>query len=72
MSWTISRGVFRGGCELSTTLGRLSADGWGCVSILLVVWPVAFQYRSLLAVGCGQVFLSKWGPPGELTPINIP
>ena len=30
------------------------------------------QYWSLQAVGCGQVLVSKWQPPGELTPINIP
>ena len=30
--------VFWGVCELSTTLGSLSADGFGCVSVLLVVW----------------------------------
>ena len=26
----MSSGVFRGGCELCTALGSLSADGWGC------------------------------------------
>lgn len=38
MSRTMSRYTFRGGCELSMALGTLSADGWGCVPILLVVW----------------------------------
>ena len=33
----VSRGVFLGVCELSTTLSRLSADGCGCVPVLLVV-----------------------------------
>ena len=33
------RGCVLGVCELSTTLGSLSADGWGCVPVLLVVWP---------------------------------
>ena len=32
-----SSGVFWGVCELSMILGSLSADGWGCVSVLLVV-----------------------------------
>ena len=41
----VSRGVFIGGCELSMTLGTLSADGWICVSLLLVV-------RQLLAFNC--------------------
>ena len=31
-----SGGVFWHVCELSTTLGSLYADGWGCVPVLLV------------------------------------
>ena len=39
MSRVASGGVFYGGIsELSMTLGNLSADGWGCVPILLAVW----------------------------------
>ena len=34
---TASGGVFCGVCELSMILGSLSADGWGCVPVLLVV-----------------------------------
>ena len=34
----VSSGVFWSVCELSMTLGRLSAHGWGCVPVLLVVW----------------------------------
>ena len=30
--------VFWSVCELSMTLESLSANGWGCVPILLVVW----------------------------------
>ena len=33
-----SSGVFWGVCELSMILGSLSANGWGCVPVLLVVW----------------------------------
>ena len=33
--------------ELSKTLIRLSADGWGWVLSLLVVWPEATQHWSL-------------------------
>ena len=33
-----SGGVFCGGCELSMTLGSLSANGCGCVLVLLVFW----------------------------------
>ena len=35
---TASGGVFWGVCELSMISGNLSANGWGCVPILLVVW----------------------------------
>ena len=31
-------GVFWGVCEFSMILGSLSANGWGCVPDLLVVW----------------------------------
>ena len=31
-------GVFWDICELSMILGSLSANGWGCVPVLLVVW----------------------------------
>ena len=34
---TASGGVFWGVCDLMI-LGSLSAKGWGCVPILLVVW----------------------------------
>ena len=33
-----SSGVFWGVCELSMILGSLSANGCGCVPVLLVVW----------------------------------
>ena len=33
-----SGGVFLSVCELSMTLGSLSANRWGCVPVLLVVW----------------------------------
>ena len=50
----MSRCVFRGGCELSTTLGTLSADGWGQVLVpkwrplgklmpMSVLWGVCHQ-----------------------------
>ena len=34
---SVSRDMFWAGCELSTILGSLSADKWGCVPVLLVV-----------------------------------
>ena len=47
----MSRGVFRGSCGLRKTLGSLSADGWGCVLTVLVVWSEASRHWSLQAVG---------------------
>ena len=38
MGRTTSGGVFWGVCGLSMILGSLSANGWGCVPVLLVVW----------------------------------
>ena len=35
---TTSGGVFLGVCELSMILGSHSANGWGCVPVLLVDW----------------------------------
>ena len=35
---TSSHGVFWGVCDLIMILGGLSANGWGCVPVLLVVW----------------------------------
>ena len=35
---TAAGGVFWGVCDLIMTLGSLSANGRGCVPILLVVW----------------------------------
>ena len=34
----MSSGVFWGVCDLIMILGILSANGWGCVPVLLVVW----------------------------------
>ena len=35
---TTSSGVFGGVCELTMIFGSLSAYGWGCFPVLLVVW----------------------------------
>ena len=35
---TASGDVFWGICELIMILGSLSANGWGCVPVLLIVW----------------------------------
>ena len=34
---TVSGGLFQDVCELIMILGSLSANGWGCVPVLLVV-----------------------------------
>ena len=38
VSRTASSGVFWDECDLIMILGSLSANGWGCVRVLLVVW----------------------------------
>ena len=35
---TMSGGVFGHVCDLIMILGGLCANGWGCVSVLIVVW----------------------------------
>ena len=35
---TPSSGVFGDVCDLIMILGSLSANGWGCIPVLLVVW----------------------------------
>ena len=35
---TESGHVFWGVCDLIMILGSLSADGWGCIPVLLVIW----------------------------------
>ena len=40
---TASSGVFWGVCDLIMILGSLSANGWGCVPVLLVVWHRVFS-----------------------------
>ena len=35
---TVSSGVFWGVCDLIVILGSLSANEWGCLPVLLVVW----------------------------------
>ena len=68
----MSRGVFWGNCEWSMILSSLSSDDWGCVPLLLVLWPEAFQRWILQVFQWGQVLVLKVGPPGELMAINTP
>ena len=48
MGRAVFGGVFWGVCELSMALGSLSANGWGCFPVLLVVWR---EVSSLELVG---------------------
>ena len=52
-----SGGVFWDVCELSMTLGSLSADGWVCVPVLMAVWCEVSS-----TVACRQ----SWCPDGYL------
>ena len=67
MSW----GMFRGSYALRTTLGSCSADGWGCVPTLLAIRSEAFQHWRLQTIGWDQVWMSRWQPLEQLTPMNI-
>ena len=40
---SMSGGVFWGVCGLIMILGSLSANGWSCVPVLLVVWHRVFS-----------------------------
>ena len=72
MGKTTSIGMFWGVCEFTTTLGRLSADGWGCVPVLLVVWCYVSSTGACRQLGGIQILVLKWIPPGKHMPINIP
>ena len=44
-------GMFWSVCELSMILGSLSANGWGCVPVLLVVWYGMFSTGACWSLG---------------------
>ena len=46
-----SGGVFWCVCELSMILDILSANGWGCVPVLLVVWHGAYSTGACWLLG---------------------
>ena len=55
VSRSTSGGVFWGVCGLIMILGSLSANGWGCVPVLLVFWHRVFSTVacwSLSGAGC--------------------
>ena len=43
--------VFWHVCELSMILGSLSANGWGCVPVLLVVWHGTYSTGACWPLG---------------------
>ena len=52
---TVSGGVFWAVCDLVMILGSLSANGWGCVPVLLVVWHgVSITVACWLLSGAGS------------------
>ena len=52
---SMSGGVFWGVCDLIMILGSLSANGWGCVPVLLVVWHrVSSTVSCCLLSGAGS------------------
>ena len=67
---TASSGVFWGVCELIMILGSLSANGWGCVPVLPVVWYGASSCN-LLAIEWSWVLALRWRSLGQLLRIDI-
>ena len=52
-----SGGVFWGVCGLIMILGSISANGWGCVPVLLVVWHRVFSTVACSSLsGAGSYF----------------
>ena len=51
MGRAASGGVFSSVYELSTMFGSLSADGRGCVPVLLAVWPKASSTGAFKQLG---------------------
>ena len=51
MGRVTSGGEFWGVCEFHMILGILSADGWGCVPVLLVVWHEVYSTGACKQLG---------------------
>ena len=62
--------VFWGVCKLSMILGSLSANRWGCVPVLLVVWHGASSSGACWPLS-SWVLALRWRSLGELSPIDI-
>ena len=72
MGRAMSSIVFWCVCELSKTLGSLSADRWVCFSVLLIIWLEILWHWILRTVGLDWVLVLRWQPLQEFAPINIP
>ena len=59
---TVSGGVFWGVCDLIMILGSLSANGWGCVSVLLVVWHRVSSTVYCCDLACLCPYYDFWQP----------
>ena len=67
---TTSGGVFWDVCDLMI-LGSLSANGWSCVPVLLVVWHRVSSTGACWSLsGAGSLAL-RWRSLGELSPFDI-
>ena len=60
-----------GVCDLIMTLGSLSANGWGCVPVLLVVWHRVSSACSLLVVEWSWVLALRWRSLGDISQFDI-
>ena len=59
---SVSGGVFWGVCYLTMILGSLSAHGWGCVTVLVLVW-----HRGSSTVACWLLSgAASWRCDGNL------
>ena len=62
-----SDGVFWGDCGLNMILGHLSAKGWGCVPVLLVIW-----HRMSSTVACWSLSEAGAGVEMEISGRFLP
>ena len=64
---SVSGGVFWRVCDLILILGSLSANGWGCVPVLLVVW-----HRVSSTVACWSLSGAGFGIEMEISGRFLP
>ena len=64
-------GMFWGVCGLGMALGNLSANGLGCIPVLLKICCKAYSTGACWPLG-GLVLVLRWRSLGELSSIGIP